>query len=136
VNQARAGSTNLVHQLTFAISAQPWAEAYVAGLYSSISLLSFELEGRSYGGGVLKLETREAERVEIPVLDDALASSLIATLPEIDHRVRHGHPESGTELVDRVLVAHGVIDEAGLEEMRGAKMQLQQRRALRGRTAG
>lgn len=36
--------------------------SYVALLHSSIALLSFELEGRSYGGGVVKLETKEAER--------------------------------------------------------------------------
>jgi adenine-specific DNA methylase len=134
LNSAKITSTNLVHQIAFARQTRRWKRAYVAALYSSISLLSFELEGRSYGGGVLKLETREAERVVLPRLDPSLAEVLQATLPAIDQAVRSGQPGRASELVDERLVDAGIVDAAGVRAIRETLGSLQRRRALRGRT--
>jgi len=135
LNRARLSSTNLVHRISFHPRSRPWAPAYIAAMYSSLALLSYELEGRSYGGGVLKLETREAERVELPGLDRPLALALRTVLSHIDEAVRRGHPDLATKLVDDVLLAHEVLDEQTLEAIRSARTELEERRALRGRTS-
>jgi adenine-specific DNA-methyltransferase len=135
LNTAGFSSTNLVHQVTFASDFRPLAAAYIAALHSTLSLLSFELEGRSYGGGVLKLETQEAERAEIPALDAALAKLLADSLPDIDRHIRDGQPEKAVDLVDRALLDHGVLDEGSLNEIRSSHRSLQERRMLRGRTS-
>jgi len=136
LNRAKLSSTNLVHQLIFHKPHRRLAPAYVASLYSSLSLLSFELEGRSYGGGVLKLETREAERVLVPGLTVRLADSLSTILEEIDAAVRSGQSDRASDVVDQCLVQAGVLDSPALAELRAARAALQERRSLRGRTAG
>lgn len=136
LNRADLSSTNLVHQLSFQKSHPRLTAAYIASLYSSLSLLSFELEGRSYGGGVLKLETREAERVLVPALTVSLTDSLAKTLEEVDTAVRSGDSQRASNAVDRRLVRAGLLDSAILTELRSARAALQERRSLRGRTSG
>jgi adenine-specific DNA-methyltransferase len=64
VNEAGALSTNTVHGVRLRNGSTP--SAIAASFYSSLTMLSAELVGRSYGGGVLKLEPTEAERLVIP----------------------------------------------------------------------
>lgn len=134
LNRAGLSSTNLVHQITFNRTSRKRAPEYIAAMYSSVTLLSFELEGRSYGGGVLKLETREAERVDLPRFDGALGSALRVALNHIDEAVRRGHPELATRIVDDLLLAHSILDAPALEAVRTARAELEERRSLRGRT--
>lgn len=135
LNRANLSSTNLVHQLTFRTSRQRFTSAYVASLYSSLSLLSFELEGRSYGGGVLKLETREAERVLVPALTASLTDALSSMLDEVDAAIRAGETKQASILVDQQLVRAGLLNSPMLRDLRSARTALQERRTLRGRTS-
>jgi len=135
LNRAHLSSTNLVHQLTFRKAHPSLMAAHIASLYSSLSLLSFELEGRSYGGGVLKLETREAERVLVPALTPSLADSLSKILEEVDVAVRSGQIERASNVVDQCFVRAGVLDSQVLTELRSSRSSLQERRTLRGRTS-
>ena len=64
VNDAQALSTNTVHGVRLTNGTNP--SALAAAFYSSLTMLSAELVGRSYGGGVLKLEPTEAERLVLP----------------------------------------------------------------------
>ena len=64
VNDAGALSTNTVHGVRLCNGTNP--NALAASFYSSLTMLSAELVGRSYGGGVLKLEPTEAERLVLP----------------------------------------------------------------------
>jgi adenine-specific DNA-methyltransferase len=63
-NDAGALSTNTVHGLRLHNGTDP--RGLAASFYSSLTMLSAELVGRSYGGGVLKLEPTEAERLVVP----------------------------------------------------------------------
>jgi adenine-specific DNA-methyltransferase len=76
VNDANAISSNLLHGVTLRPGAPP-VRALAVAMCSSLTLLSAEIEGRAYGGGVLKLETKEAERLLVPKLDDTAASRLV-----------------------------------------------------------
>ncbi len=67
VNRHNARSTNLLHGICLGPEA-PSPESLAVAMASSLTLLSAEIEGRAYGGGVLKLETRESERLVVPRL--------------------------------------------------------------------
>lgn len=133
LNEAGFSSSNLVHQLTFHITERAYSRAYIAALHSSPALLSFELEGRSYGGGVLKHETREAERVQFP-FDSRIADAFAELLPAIDLAIRAGGHEAAAEMVDALLVREGVLSDVDLSAIREARAELHTRRATRGRT--
>jgi hypothetical protein len=70
---------------------------------SSITLLSAEIEGRAYGGGVLKLETKEAERLLVPVGSPAQVERLEAVFADIDALVRVGDIETAARTADDAL---------------------------------
>jgi hypothetical protein len=57
---------------------------------SSLTLLSAEVEGRAYGGGVLKLETREAEKLLVPRIAPDSSKRLAHAFAEADALVRLG----------------------------------------------
>jgi adenine-specific DNA methylase len=72
LNQAGATSTDTIHRLT--CKAKP--KQVIANTYTYLTAASAEIEGRSYGGGVLELEPTEAERLLMPAkLGNALPLS-------------------------------------------------------------
>jgi adenine-specific DNA-methyltransferase len=102
VNRQGSWSTNLLHGLTL-LEAAPDVRALSAAMLSSATRLSAEVEGRPYGGGVLKLETRESERLLVPRLSDPVAASLARLHPELDALVREGRLDQASRIVDAVL---------------------------------
>ncbi|MCY7418232.1 MAG: hypothetical protein LH650_07005 [Chloroflexi bacterium] len=74
-----------------------------ATMTSSATLLSAEIEGRSYGGGVLKLETKEAERLLIPDPGPNTRDALISALPALDVLVRDGDLQAAARITDDLL---------------------------------
>jgi adenine-specific DNA-methyltransferase len=102
VNRHDARSTNLLHGVAFGPGA-PSPEALAVAMASSLTLLSAEIEGRAYGGGVLKLETREAERLVFPRLTASVLAKLEVAHPEADAHVRAGHIKDAAVLADQIL---------------------------------
>lgn len=102
VNRARAWSTNLLHAVHLGPGA-PDARALSAAMLSSLTLLSAEIEGRAYGGGVLKTETKEAERLLIPPFSDVEESRLIDLFPALHRGVRAGEWATASAQVDTIL---------------------------------
>ena len=104
---------------------------------NSATALGAELVGRSYGGGMLKLEPREAARLPVP--SPALLAAAAPGLRRIEANVRAdlaaGRPADAVERVDAVLLplAAGA---AGIEELRAGVAGLRGRRAARGGTRG
>ncbi|MBA3779448.1 MAG: hypothetical protein H0X16_09160 [Chloroflexi bacterium] len=98
----RIVSTNLLHSVAFREEA-PDARAMVAAALSSATALSGEIEGRSYGGGVLKLETKEAERLAVPALTGEQVDQLVAMFDRLDQFVRRGRTLEASALVDETL---------------------------------
>src|SRR5207248_1137746 len=62
LNHAKAISTDTVHRMRCRRN----PTAVLENLYSHLTAASAEIEGRSYGGGVLELEPTEAERLLMP----------------------------------------------------------------------
>jgi hypothetical protein len=62
-----------------------------------------ELEGRSYGGGVLKLEPSEMQRVRV-IMPTLPESDFACVFADADGLLRQGKTGEAVELADRVLL--------------------------------
>ncbi len=108
-------------------------KAFVIAFYNSATMLSCERMGRSYGGGVLKLEPREADRVLVPSvpLVRQHRSALLALGASLSEALRLGPPTRIGEAlaaVDRVLLESR---NPGLEALGEERAAFAARRQLR-----
>lgn len=101
-NEIGSLSTNLLHGV-FLKPGTADVHAVSAAMLSSPTRLSAEIEGRTYGGGVLKLETKEAERVLVPTLTRRQEALLIDLFPRLDALVRGDGVAAASRLVDEAL---------------------------------
>jgi len=102
VNSTGSLSTNLIHGVHLR-SGSPEPRVLAAAALSGATMLSAEIVGRSYGGGVLKLETREAERLLIPLVSSAEGRVLRRRFARLDRLVAAGAIETASAIVDEVL---------------------------------
>jgi adenine-specific DNA-methyltransferase len=125
-NRAGAFFTNSLHGLRLHDPAA--APLLALGLYSSLGLLSLEIEGRSYGGGILKVEPRELDRVLVPW--PTLPLRDLQRLAEaVDPLLRQGRFEAANEAVDRALLVAGLgLSPRAVRDLRSARQRLLQRR--------
>ncbi|MFT4048089.1 MAG: N-6 DNA methylase [Solimonas sp.] len=96
LNASGATSTDTIHRMR-SNGAKP--ERVIANTYTWLTAASAEIEGRSYGGGVLELEPTEAERLLMPAkLNGAMP------LTEVDQLVRAGRLDSVLEENARIIL--------------------------------
>jgi len=103
---------------------------------NSLTLLHAEVVGRSYGGGVLKLEPREADIWDVPspALVAERATALRAIRASVERALGQRDLLGAVELVDGVLFAHSrVPSRAQLNLVRDARAALHARRSSRAR---
>lgn len=132
VNRSRATCTNNIIRLDWPVvgghpslfdvdrtgEGDPWLPLAL-GMLSSLSQLSAELVGRSYGGGILKVEPGETSKLLIPLLPNSLVADLAL---RVDVMLRAGDGHLATEAVDRALVEHTTwLDDRALSEIRKAR---------------
>jgi adenine-specific DNA-methyltransferase len=98
---------------------------------NSITLLGAEIVGRAYGGGLLKLEPREADSLPVPSLDlvRSKAEGLRSILPQLGAALRRGDVALATTVVDQVLLSD--ISPKSLAQLRTARDILFERRKAR-----
>lgn len=96
-NDARSLSTNAVHRVWWRNLDPAEQAGIVVASWSTLFAVASELYGRSYGGGILKLELREAQRLPVPVTRH-ISESDIALL---DRRLRAGDTTAARDLADR-----------------------------------
>jgi hypothetical protein len=127
LNQARATSTDTIHRL----SCKRPPERVIANTYTYLTAASAEIEGRSYGGGVLELEPTEAERLLVPAaLDKALP------LDECDDLIRAGRLDNVLEENGRlVLMGQMGLSKAESGLLRDIWIKMRDRRLARRRNA-
>jgi hypothetical protein len=101
--------------------------AIACAFLTTLTQISAELEGRSYGGGVLKLEPSEASRLVLPL---AMPIEIRDILSKFDDLCRRGQHEKATELADRKILRK-LLSSNDLERLRCALFYLRQRRAIR-----
>jgi adenine-specific DNA methylase len=95
LNHAKAISTDTVHRMR----CRRKPASVLQNLYTHLAAASAEIEGRSYGGGVLELEPTEAERLLMPKeLRDGVPAA------EIDRLVRNGRIDHVLKENDRLIL--------------------------------
>lgn len=124
-NQAKVLSTNTIHGVV--LNEDIDVKALSVGFYNSLTLLSAELVGRSYGGGMLKLEPSEAERLLIP----PLPKSLVAKIPQVDQLVRTGKIDELANLIDPLVLSPLGLEDDDIKVIRKAREKLCARRCGR-----
>lgn len=103
LNQAGVVTTDTIYRGE--VVAGVSASALVATFHNSLTLLSAEMEGRSFGGGVLELVPSEFKRLLVPNVPD-----MELEIDRLDHLSREGAVTGDAEAVvqetDRLLSKH------------------------------
>lgn len=101
---------------------------------NSLTLLGAEIVGRSYGGGMLKMEPKEADVLPVPsaAFVESKADELRNLRPQLAVALRSGRLGEAVQLVDRVLLLGGVLTATQLKAVREAREHLFARRVARG----
>lgn len=103
---------------------------------NSVTLVGAETVGRAYGGGMLKLEPREADHLPLPTPDLVRAHrhALEALRPAVASLLRAGRLLDAVHRVDEVLLAHGLgMSRPALDALRDDHARLTARRRARGK---
>lgn len=126
LNQAEATATDTIHRMR-SHGADP--HAIVANSYSYLTAASAEIEGRSYGGGVLELEPTEAEKLLMPAtLGEALP------VEECDALIRAGRLETVLEENSHLILMQQMgLSKAECAMLRGIWEKMRNRRLGRRR---
>jgi hypothetical protein len=129
LNKAGATSTDTIHRMRVTRPNDPGQ--LVGSLYTHLTAASAEIEGRSYGGGVLELEHNEAERLLVPARLD-----LALSVAECDRFVREGRLEDLLEENDRRVLIDGMgLSKWECRMLRDIWQKMRDRRIARRRAA-
>lgn len=129
LNNSGATSTDTIHRMT-AKTAKP--ERIIANTYTWLTAASAEIEGRSYGGGVLELEPTEAERLLMPAkLNGAMA------LSDADRLIRAGRLDEVLEENARIVLSgHMGLSATDCTILRDIWVKMRDRRMARRKAGG
>ena len=103
---------------------------------NSLTVLGAEVVGRSYGGGLLKHEPREADKLPLPSLltVQAIEDKLRNLRPLLTKALRGNKIDDAVCMVDKVLLKdHMGLDDGQIECLRQARTMLFERRKTRAR---
>ncbi|OBB97088.1 class I SAM-dependent methyltransferase [Mycobacterium sp. 852002-40037_SCH5390672] len=130
VNAAAATSTDTVHRvrLTACSGTRVDPAALAAVFHNSVTFAFAEIMGRSYGGGVLELEPREAEQLPIP--RPAHADAELAC--DVDLLLKANETDKALDVVDRRVLIDGLgVPAEVVADCRAAWASLRDRRKRR-----
>ncbi len=135
-NKARVHHLNSVHGLYLKPGmVRTGMDLLPIAALNSMTLLGAETVGRAYGGGMLKLEPKEADELPVPtrtVLEDA-QDAISALRPEMAQALRNGRLLEAVRLVDDVLLVGQLgLSRAKVKALREAHAELSTRRTARG----
>jgi adenine-specific DNA methylase len=135
-NRAGVSYLNSVHGITYREDRRHIAmDLLPIASLNSVTLLGSELVGRAYGGGMLKLEPKEADRLPVPSFNVVQAASddLRVLRPQLLGLLRRGQLLDVVACVDRVVRRHLELKTHELDILRAARKALFGRRASRSR---
>lgn len=124
-NEAKATSTDTIHR----VRVKPGVDVRLLAttFFNSLTLAWAEVCGRSYGGGVLELEPREAE--ELPI---CYGPNLTIDIEKVETLLRMERPYEALDYVDGVVLRDYLgLDGLTITRLRTAWEQLRDRRINR-----
>lgn len=109
LNQDKINCTNSIHRIFFKKKvSHKFKKACCISLLSTFSQLSAELEGRSYGSGVLKIEPTAGKNISFLIKEDFI-HELSSLSKRIDSLLLNNDLTNAVALVDMFFVDKGVI---------------------------
>jgi hypothetical protein len=135
-NRAQAHHLNSVHGVYLKSSLRRLGMNLlpVAAL-NSMTLLAAETVGRAYGGGMLKLEPKEADHLLVPspALITAAGGALANVRPQMATHLRNGRLLEAARLVDNVLLVGELgMSRSVIRALREGHAEMTARRVARG----
>jgi adenine-specific DNA-methyltransferase len=130
VNDAGAYTTDTIYRGDLLPGGDASARALSACFHNSLTLLSAEIEGRSFGGGVLELVPSEIERLAIVTCGKAAG-----WFDELDALARDCDDDALVDATDTALVDAGALDRELLAVLAEARSDLMRRRLARNERA-
>ncbi|MGL5424679.1 MAG: Eco57I restriction-modification methylase domain-containing protein [Serratia fonticola] len=112
LNQGRINCTNSIHRVYFKNKLGVKEKlAYCLSILSTYSQLSAELEGRSYGSGVLKIEPTGARNIKL-LMNDRCIELLCERERDIESFLKIKKINEATKIVDAIFIACGFLTNA------------------------
>ena len=134
-NRARLGHLNSIHGVTLAPGLKRLGtDLLPMAAMNSLSLLGAELVGRAYGGGMLKLEPREADNLPLPSVAciGSCAEQLRALRPQLARALRHHNLDEVVKQVDKIVLRHGLgLRQSVIDALREGRRVMFERRVAR-----
>ncbi|GIG36295.1 methyltransferase [Cellulomonas pakistanensis] len=134
-NRAGAHHLNSVHGVYLAPPHRDLgSELLPLASLNSLTLLNAEMVGRAYGGGILKLEPKEADvwAMPSPALVEARAPELRAVRNVVARKLQAGKLLDAVAIVDSVLLVDaGHVTGEQMSHVREARAELARRRTVR-----
>ncbi len=125
VNRAKAASTDTIHRVRVKEGIN--VDLLAAIFFNSLTLAWAEVCGRSYGGGVLELEPREAEELPIPY-----SPSIEIDPAKVEDLLRRDCVYEALDYVDNIVLKNYLsFDNSMIQRIRRAWEQLRDRRVER-----
>ncbi len=135
-NRARAHHLNSVHGVYLRTGARrSGVDQLPLATLNSMTLLGAETVGRSYGGGMLKLEPREADCLPVPSHESLVSATraLSSIRPQVLKALRRGRLSEAVGLVDEgLLIEQFGLSRAQVKVLREAQALMSARRSARG----
>lgn len=138
-NDSKAHHLNSVHGIYLKSDLRELGRALLPlASLTSMTLVGAETVGRAYGGGMLKIEPREADRLPVPsaAVVEAARERLVVVRPQMAGFLRNGKLAEAAKIMDDVLL----IGELGMKRsdvrsLREAYIELSSRRITRAKRA-
>lgn len=134
-NEAGARHLNSVHGVYLAEQHRKLGrELLPLASLNSVTLLHAEIVGRAYGGGILKIEPKEADLWAMPsaALITSRADALRAIKGAVADLLTEGKLLDAVEMVDKIILqGHGEITTKQVKHIRQARAELAHRRTMR-----
>jgi hypothetical protein len=128
LNRGKFRCTNALYAATWAAACEPAPEVVAAGFMTTFVAVWSEVNGRRYGGGVLKLDLSTLRRLPVPIVPEA-----ITAFRAVDASLRRGDEAAARVLADDAVLQRGLgLSCAEIELMRGALHELTRQRLPNG----
>ncbi|WP_404375295.1 Eco57I restriction-modification methylase domain-containing protein [Kytococcus sedentarius] len=127
-NHARVVTTDTIYKGQILAGSAVTADDFTATFHNSLTMLSAEVEGRSFGGGVLELVPSEVSALQVPIVPGA--ESELAKLDKISRT--SDDPEALIEATDEALTRLiPALDPQTMSALSDARHALMDRRLQR-----